>query len=187
MSRAPKLKIEEGATDLAALLRQVLQSRLRDQGLTKNELARRVGVSAGALSNLTAGSTDGFLATWSRILEELDRDLLFVDATGSLAPTVLTRPMNPRIVLGSYSHDLTYSMHDAGIQNGVRIWQIDLPTPQLEDLLMGRALFQLDRVLGRTAIAFAPQDRSHDHDLDQQNLDQHRLDQQNRSYMAVEQ
>jgi hypothetical protein len=47
-------------------------------------------------------------------------------------------------------------MHDVGIRDGVRIFQIDMPVAQLEDLLNGRALLQLDRVLDRTLIAFAP-------------------------------
>ncbi len=158
MSPARRMSEESSSTDLADLLRTVLKNRLRTQGLTQAELARRAGISAAGVSALMVGSVDGYLSTWSRLFEALDRDALDVWAAGSLSPSVLTRPMNPRIVMGDYSHDLSYAMHDVTVRGDVRVWQIDLPVAQLEDLFAGRAYLQVDRVLDRTGIAFAPAD-----------------------------
>ncbi len=155
MSKRTKLNLDPAKPDLAELLRTTMKARMRDQGLSCAALARDVGLSESAVWNLLAGRADGLLSTWSAILEYLDRDALETYATGSLSPSVLTRPLNPRIVFGQYSHDLTYSMRDLGVQAGVRIFQLDLPEAQVEDLLAGRAHFQVDRVLDRTGISFA--------------------------------
>jgi transcriptional regulator with XRE-family HTH domain len=141
--------------DLIALFRSTLRTRMQDQGITRLQLAHRVGVSPSTISNLLGGGIDGHISTWSKIFNALDRDALEVHSSGSLAGTILTRPLSPSLVFGDYRHDLSYSMQDDGVEGNVRRFRLPLPHSQIEDLLHGRAYLQFDRILDRTAIAFS--------------------------------
>lgn len=138
---------------LAEALRHTLLTRMASQGLTNMDLGARCGLTSQSVINLRAGTHTGQLPTWDRVLEALDIDLAEL-VNGGVDDSPLSRPINPRLLFGDYTQDLSDFLQEGPGEPGIRGWQVGLTPEQLEDLAAGRARFVVDRVISPVAFTF---------------------------------